>query len=53
MDAKKTLQLSMQEIKELKLCLEEKLIALERQENQMGKDNKKDTIERIMRKLEL
>jgi len=52
MDAQKTIQLTMQEIKELKLSLEEKSALLRQEQDQKGKEDKLKTIERIIDKLE-
>lgn len=52
MDAQKTIQLTMQEIKEIKLSFEEKSALLQQEQDQRGKDDKLKTIERIIAKLE-
>lgn len=52
MDAQKTLHLTMQEIKELKVCLQQKVAGLKQAEYQIGEENKLETIHRILQKLE-
>lgn len=52
MDARKTLTLTMQEIKELSICLREKIAVVKQQKNQIGEENKIETLARIIRKME-
>lgn len=52
MDAQKTIVLTMQEIKELKICLQEKARVLKQGGDQIAEKNALNTIERILQKLE-
>jgi hypothetical protein len=52
MDAQKNVRLTMQEIKEIKLCLEEKVDVLLQEEDQKGRERKLETIQRVIQKLE-
>ena len=52
MDAQKTIQLTMEEIKTLRESLLEKVSVLEQFEDQIGKGNQLETIRRVLDKIE-